>query len=155
MTRRPVLLLLCAALLSGCAAGRSVTGYFSYANPPRLVGTWVDSALATSTDTIAWVLGPRGLDKTLSVHVGPAAESASGRTETVAGYGYWYVRGGLASVDTGHICFRSRARGRDACFAYELSMALAPTAAAPQRRRLLIVAYEGRRHTRDRVLLER
>lgn len=139
-------------LMTGCVAYRAVTGYFAHANPPRLAGTWVDSSLATPTDTVAWVLGERGLDQTLTIHVG--GDAPGGRSERLEGYGYWYVAGDAPPADTGRICFRSRARGRDACFDYRVST-LPPDAAGRARRRLLIVAYQGRRHTRDRILIER
>ncbi|MEA3245829.1 MAG: hypothetical protein U9Q74_06705 [Gemmatimonadota bacterium] len=138
------------AMVSACAA----VGYFRYSYPSRIAGTWVDSSLATPTDTIGWVLGVRGLDQTLAKHL--VADSTDGGhwTEDISGYGYWYVPGGEPAADTGRICFRSRGRGRDACFRYQLGAERLGPDAQP-RRRLLIVAYQGLHHTRDRILLER
>ena len=103
------------------------------------------------TDTVAWVLGPRGLDQTLTRHLSADAGGRGSWTEKFERYGYWYVPSNAPAADTGRVCFRSRGRGRDACFQYELGTTRAPAA----RRRLVIVAYQGRYHTRDRVLVER
>ena len=149
MTLRRHVVPIVAALISGCAVGRMASGLVAHDNPARLVGTWVDSSTASPTDTVAWVLGPRGLDQTLTRHLAADAGDRGRWTENLDGYGYWYVPSNAPAADTGRICFRSRGRGRDACFQYELST----TPAA--RRRLLIVAYQGRHHTRDRVLVER
>lgn len=154
--RRSLCLLSC-ALVSGCAVGHLVTGLVAYSNPQRLVGAWVDSALATPTDTVAWVLGPRGVDQRLARHFASTEGGAAKWNESLDGYGYWYVPGRAATADTGRICFRSRARGRDACFPYQLGTAQAAADGAQERprKRLLIVAYQGQHHTRDRVLIER
>lgn len=144
--------LLAAVAASGCAFGRSVAFYASYGYPRQLVGTWVDSSLATPTDTVAWVLGGRGLDETLTIHVARNSSGAVTRQEHRAGYGYWYAPGGGAAADSGRICFRSRARGHDACYPYHVSLV---ALAGRERRRLRVDGYEGQRHTRDRILLER
>ena len=155
MKRRRVLSLLMCVSLAGCG-GHLIPGFMAFGNPPRLVGTWVDSALAMPTDTIAWVFGARGLDQTLTIHLATDSTGAPKPTETLDGYGYWYVAGNAMPADTGRICFRGRGRGRDACFQYQLSnVRSAGAAAARTRRRLLILAYQGRHHTRDRVLIER
>jgi hypothetical protein len=147
MNRRSIVpVVLVTLVAAGCSSLRAAVG-LSYSYPSFLARTWVDSSLATPTDTVAWVLGSRGLDQTLTIHVGPDSAGRTTRSEHLDGYGYWYVKGEEAQHDTGHICFRSRARGRDACYAYEVAEAPRP--------RLLIVAYQGRRHTRDRVLVAR
>lgn len=141
-----------AMAMSACAMGRAARSYVSYGYPSRLVGTWVDSALATPTDTVAWVLGARGLDQTLTIHLTTDSTATVARTEHVDGYGYWYVPGGEPEEDTGRVCFRSRARGHDSCFPYALTHVVT---ANRDRRRLLVSGYAGLHHTRDRVLLER
>lgn len=144
--RRTWILVALTPLIGACAAMRFGT-VFNFSYPPQLSGTWVDSSLATPTDTVAWVLGPRGLDQTLTRH-----RSATGDwTERLDGYGYWYVAGRAERADTGQVCFRSRARGRDACFAY----ATRESTGATTPRRLVIYAYQGLHHTRDRILFRR
>ena len=137
-----------------CGPLRSVTGYFDYGHPAELAGTWVDSARATPTDTVAWVLCDRGLDQTLTIHRASPGAGDEGRTAQLDGYGYWYARNVAPAADSGQICFRSRARGRDACFPFQLTRQPASDA-GPGRRRLMIVGYVGRRDTRDRILIER
>lgn len=154
MMRRTIPLACTMVLIAACAPIRAVTGYFRYDNPPQLAGTWVDSARATPTDTVAWVLGARGLDQTLTIRRGVGPDGAPTRTEQLDGYGYWYTRDVGAAADAGHICFRSRARGRDACFPFTLTR-LPADAAGRARRRLAIIGYAGRRDTRDRILIER
>lgn len=143
---RSIVLALLAPLAGACASAGLGT-LLNYSNPASLAGTWVDSSLATPTDTVAWVLGPRGLDQTLTRHRTPAGEWS----ERLDGYGYWYVVGRAERSDSGQICFRSRARGRDACFAYASRRA----AGANTPERLVIYAYRGLHHTRDRILLRR
>ena len=57
-------------LLAGVTSCASSGGLFSVGpKPHELVGVWIDSAKATPTDTIAWILGADGDDRTLHVHV--------------------------------------------------------------------------------------
>lgn len=155
MSTRTACSLVIAVIVGGCAAGRMVTHYVAYSNPPELAGTWVDSALASPSDTVAWILGPGGLDQTLTLHRDDSARESTRWISHVQGYGYWYVPGGLHPAGHGRICFRSRARGHDSCYPYAISIVAAPGGATPARRRMVIFGYRGLRHTRDRVLYRR
>jgi len=145
-------LVLLAAAASACAFGHSVASYASYGHPRQLVGTWVDSSLATPTDTVAWVLGAHGLDETLTIHVARDSTGAVTRQEHREGYGYWYAPGSGVAADSGRICFRSRARGHDVCYPYHVTVV---SVAGRERRRLKVDGYQGRQHTRDRILIAR
>ena len=122
--------------------------------PHELVGVWVDSSLATATDTVAWVLTENGLDKTLHLTV---ARDTAGRTnvqQRLTTYGLWYVSGSMSDVDNRTFCVKRRSRDGGTCVKFRLDT-LPSTHGGRSRRRLFLAGYKGQVHQRDRILLER
>lgn len=137
--------------LVACTAG----GLFRLGpRPAALVGVWIDSALATPSDTVAWVLTAHGNDRTLHVVVTRDSTGRATLRRSTGGYGYWYLHGELS--DTAHraLCFKARPRDGGSCYHFRLDT-LITSAPGVRRRRLRVLAYRGRQHTRDRILIER
>ena len=145
----------CGVLLAMTLAACGRSGWFTAGPRPRdLVGVWVDSSLATSTDTIAWVLGDNGIDRTLHVTVSrdPAGRASVDRRMTT--YGLWYVSGDMRDAEKRRFCVKRRPRDGGTCVNFRLdTVPSAQTQGA--RRRLFLLGYKGQVHQRDRILLER
>lgn len=140
-------------LTAGCASPAG--GWFHVGpHPAALAGIWIDSAKATPTDTVAWVLAPNGEDRTLVVHVRPAITAASAVTRREIRYGFWYLSGALGDTTRQAICVKRRPRDGAACAPFRLDT-IPKVGSATARRRLRISGFRGEHHTRDRVLLER
>ena len=135
------------AALSGCSAGFAST-------LPRetLAGQWVDIEKTTPGDTMVWVLEPNGRDDLLRVTI-EAAPHGIRRTEHREHYGRWTV-GRLSGDSTAPaLCFNRRpGRQAPSCSAFTLDTL--PDGSGSQRR-LRLVAYQGRHHQSDRVLIAR
>lgn len=138
-------------VFAACTSG----GFFSLGpRPAELAGVWIDSSLASATDTVAWVLDPDGTDRTLRVSISRDSAGHPMAKQSTQRYGYWYLNGAMS--DTAHraLCFKMRPRDGASCYHFQLDT-VSGSAAAVRRRRLTIVGYRGQRHTRDRTLLER
>ena len=120
-----------------------------------LAGTWVDSTKATPSDIVVWRLDPNGSDWNLLVQV---VRDSTGRVvtrESVKRYGYWHLQGALTDTADRALCFRAKPRDGAACYRFALDSAAYDERSGRVRRRLVVLAYRGAQHTRDRVLLER
>ncbi len=114
-------------------------------------GEWIDTHKSTPSDTMVWVLSPRGDDALLSVHL-----NADGtRDERRKHYGRWTASQVADSngISVPALCFVRRP-GRDApsCDRYVVDSVRIDGAFV---RRLTVRGYAGQHHTGDRVLLER
>lgn len=147
---------LSAVLCSIGSAGCASSGLFqSGARPPQLISTWVDSALATPTDTVAWVLRENGDDRTLRIHVNTDSSGRATRTSTERHYAMWWVSGDLTDTLRRRFCSSPRpGRFGSTCYSFHIDT-IAATDTSPLYRRLLVVGYAGTTHVRNRVLIER
>lgn len=140
--------------LSACATPAG--GWFQLGpHPAALAGVWVDASHAAPTDTVAWVLTPKGEDRALVVHVYSATTgrpAAVTRRETR--HGFWYLSGVLGDTARQAICEKRRARDGASCTRFRLDT-LPATADAPGRWRLRLLGVRGAQPTRERVLVER
>jgi len=144
------------ALVVGCVIGRAFVG----TRPDALAGVWVDSARATPTDTVAWILSPGGTDETLHITVvrRPAGDSTVTPPTIVretTRYGAWYVAGDPDDTTARQLCVRRKGRAaRSACFRFHLDT-LPASDLGGARRRLVVFGYQGHHRSGDRVLFER
>lgn len=143
---------LLAALLLSTGACASSGGLFSVGPKPReLVGIWIDSAKATPSDTIAWILGADGDDRTLHIHVSRDAKGVASVETDDKRYGFWYSSGEMADTASLKLCVKRRARDGGTCTHFRLDT----TTTQPLRRRLTLYGYRTSHGINDRVLLER
>ena len=145
----------CGVLLATTLAACGRSGWFTAGPRPRdLVGVWVDSSLATSTDTIAWVLGENGIDRTLHITVSRDATGRASVDRRTTTYGLWYVSGDMRDAEKRTFCVKRRPRDGATCVSFRLDT-VASTQIQGVRRRLFLLGYKGQVHQRDRILLER
>lgn len=145
---RALVLLIATAI--GC---RSL--YAPSPKPAQLVGVWVDSASATATDTVAWVLAADGADRTLHLHVTVDSAGRSHVSRDERGYSSWYVDGTMGDTLQQSICVQNHAGRRESNCSRFILDTLPTSPGGTVRRRLRIFGYCSRHHTGDRVLLER
>ncbi len=124
-------------------------------HPPQLVGTWVDLAKSSPTDTALWILGPAGED--LSQHVVRAAADADAAARFVLTapkhYGYWFAKGDLGDSVSRAICFTNRpGRSAPTCLPFALDSV---TEGVATHRRLLVRGYRSEHRTSDRMFVAR
>jgi hypothetical protein len=119
--RRRIYIVLSAAVsLAGCAS----SGLFHRGpRPGGLVGTWIDSAASTPSDTTLWILASDGSRR---------IRRASGETDR----DQWYVDGAERQP---LFCFVRRARDAATCSPFTLDSAATP---AGIRRRLVVRSYD-------------
>lgn len=124
-------------------------------HPPQLVGTWVDLAKSSPTDTALWILGPGGEDAAQHL-VRATADANAGAAFVLTEpkhYGYWFAQGAMSDSASRAICFTNRpGRSAPTCLSFALDSVREGSAT---RRRLLVHGYRGERHTSDRVLVAR
>ena len=143
------ILVVLALSLVGCASNS--LWFHGGARPPELVGTWIDVEKTTAADTLAWVLGVGGDDRTLHLRVlrdtaGDVRVKGDSRR-----YGYWYLSGALGDTARRALCFKERPRDGATCRAFRLDT----ISGMPPRRRLTVLGYPGEHHVSARVLVER
>lgn len=146
---RAALLGISLLIMTSCA---SSGGLFSVGpKPHELVGVRVDSAKATPTDTIAWILGADGDDRTLHIHVSRDAKGAPSVQTDDKRYGHWYSSGDIGDTASLQLCVKRRAREGGTCTHVRLDT----TTTFPTRRRLTLHGYRTLHGVNDRILLER
>jgi hypothetical protein len=127
--------------MAGCAGSLFHKG----PRPPELAGLWADSALATPTDTVAWVFlgnGTRLWRHTVVRH------NASGNRvieATQKRAGSWYFKGRLTDSINRQLCSYKRARDWGTCVHFSLDSILTPLRSGEKtlRRRLVLRQYAG------------
>ena len=105
-------ILVAVALLTGtgCALGN----WFHFGpRPPELVGTWIDSARATPTDTVAWVLKANGDDQSFHISIRRDAKGATVVKQLQQHDTQWYLSGSLTGTSQPKLCFKRRESPRD------------------------------------------
>jgi hypothetical protein len=118
--------------------------------PHELVGVWIDSAKATPSDTIAWILGADGDDRTLHIQVSRDANGVASVQTDHKRYGFWYSDGDIGDTASRKLCVKRRAREGGTCTHFRLD-----TTTVTMRRRLTLYGYRTSHGVNDRVLLER
>jgi hypothetical protein len=138
-------------VIAACGAGHNHLG--SWQRPDEISRDWIDVEKSTPDDTTLWVLAPDGYDGVAHLQHAPDAAGVERQARHQVKYGAWYLDGTLG--DTAHqaICF-SRRIGRfgASCTAFVLDTIMTGSGPTP---RLLLRAYHGIHHTRDRLLLAR
>jgi hypothetical protein len=130
----------------GCASG---SPFHSGPRSPELVGTWVDSAASTPTDTVAWDLASNGDFRTLAIRSRTTpGDSLSGIIDG-RHYAEWFVSGSMSDTSRREFCFKRRARNGGSCMHFEIDRM------PDGRRRLRLSGYADRERTGQRVLTER
>ena len=142
-------------LLGGSCTSAFPLGGAMRDHPPQLVGTWVDLAKSTPTDTALWILGPAGEDDAQHlVRTTPDTNAAARFTSGVRKrYGYWFAQGQITDSASRAICFTNRpGRSAPTCMPFALDTVRDDGA---MRRRLIVHGYRGEHTTSDRVLVAR
>ena len=67
----------------------------------------------------------------------------------------WHLQGALTDTADRALCFRAKPRDGAACYGFQLDSVGYDERVGRVRRRLVVLAYRGLQHTRDRELLER
>ena len=148
---RAAALVLAAMVMSACVAGRNPLA--AWQRPSEISREWVDVEKATPDDTTLWVLGPDGYDGVAHLKLSSDAVGGAHQSRTEVRYGSWYLDGTMGDSTHQAICF-SRRIGRfgATCTAFVLDTIMSGSVATP---RLILHAYRGVHHTRDRLLLAR
>ncbi len=151
MKEKPIgaMLLILAFTAGGCASNSS--WFHKGPHPAELVGTWIDVKQTKAADTVAWVLGAKGDDRTLHLRVLPDSAGNSRVKIDDQRRGYWYLSKSLSDTARRALCFRNRPREGATCRAFRLDT----IPGTPPRRRLTVLGYPGEHRVSARVLLER
>jgi hypothetical protein len=132
--RRIYIVLAAAVAVAGCAS----SGWFHRGpRPAELVGTWVDSAATTPSDTTLWILASDGSRRIVRHGAGEAERDQ------------WYVDS--RAEPRALFCFVRRSRDAATCAPFELDLAPMPGGV---RRRLVVRSYDPQ-SDRTWVLLAR
>ena len=148
---RAVTLVLAALLMMACVAGHNPLA--AWQRPAEISREWVDVEKSTPDDTTLWVLGPDGYDGVAHLQVSSDTAGVAHQSRTETRYGSWYLDGTLGDSTHQAICF-SRRIGRfgATCTAFVLDTIIRGAVPTP---RLVLHAYRGIHHTRDRLLVAR
>ena len=146
---RAATLVTTAVVMTACGAGHNHLG--SWQRPPDISREWVDVEKSTADDTTLWVLRPDGYDGVAHLQRSSDSAGVAHQYRQQVKYGAWYLDGTLGDSTHQAICF-SRRPGRfgASCTAFVLDTIVTVAGPTP---RLVLKAYRGLHHTRDRVLL--
>ncbi|CAN5217468.1 hypothetical protein BH09GEM1_BH09GEM1_14670 [soil metagenome] len=138
-------------VLTSCVAGHNPLA--SWQRPPDISREWVDVEKSTPDDTTLWVLGPDGYDGVAHLQLSSDPDGVAHQSRSEKRYGSWYLDGTMGDSSRQAICV-SRRIGRfgATCTAFVLDTIMTGSVPTP---RLLLHAYRGIHHTRDRLLLAR
>lgn len=140
-----------ALVLTACVAGH--TPLASWHQPRELSREWIDIDKSTPTDTTLWVLRADGYDGVAHLLSSPDSSGVSRVSRKEVRYGSWYLDGTMGDTTHEALCI-SRRSGRigATCTAFVLDTIMVGSVATP---RLVLRAYHGNTHVRDRHLLAR
>jgi len=146
---RPDVASLALVLTAACASGSG--SWFSFGpRPPEIAGVWIDVALTSSADTVAWILAPNGADRTRHTSVTRDGRGAPSVVVRETSNGFWYLEGRLKDTNTRAICYKRRARDGATCLHFRMD-----TVATPRfLRRLTVFGYRGERLKEERVFVD-
>ena len=148
---RAVALTITAMAVAACVAGHNPLA--AWPRPSELSREWIDVEKSTGEDTTLWVLRPDGYDGVAHLQLSPHAAGVARQSRTETRYGSWYLDGTMGDSTHQSICFSRRiARFGVTCTAFALDTIMTASGPTP---RLVLHAYRGFHHTRDRVLLAR
>ena len=144
-------LVIAATSLTACVAGHNPLA--SWQRPSEISREWVDVEKSTPNDTTLWVLGSDGYDGVAHLQLSADTAGVAHQSRTETRYGSWYLDGTMGDSTHQAICF-SRRIGRfgATCTAFVLDTIMSGSVATP---RLMLRAYRGIHHTRDRILVAR
>ena len=135
----------------GCGAVRNPLA--AWQQPPEITREWVDVEKSTPDDTTLWVLGPGGYDGIAHLLRSPDAAGVARQVRKETRYGYWHFEGTLGDSTHQAICFSPRSgRIGATCTLFVLDTAMVASRPTP---RLILRAYRGLHHARDRLLVAR
>ena len=100
--------------------------------PAELVGTWVDSARTTPTDSVGWVLADNGSDRRFVLAVRQKTGQQTEVTRHEQSNGWWYLSGALTDTIGRTFCVWRR-HYLPSCFPFRLD-SLTEARGAGQRR---------------------
>jgi hypothetical protein len=146
---RPDVASLALVLTAACASGSG--SWFSFGpRPPELAGVWIDVALTTSSDTVAWILAPNGADRTMHKFVRRDSRGVPSVVVHETSNGFWYLSGRLEDTTHRAICYKRRARDGATCVRFRMD-----TVASPRSfRRLRVLDYRGEPLKEERVFVD-
>ena len=150
MLRRTALAL-CVTFTLGCVARQNLLA--SWQQPSEITREWVDVDKSTPDDTTLWVLGAGGYDGIAHLQRSADSSGIPRQVRNETRYGYWHFQGTLGDSAHQAICFSPRSgRIGATCTAFVMDTVLHGMHPTP---RLILRAYHGNHHTRDRVLMAR
>ncbi|MHB8839210.1 MAG: hypothetical protein ACYC7F_09695, partial [Gemmatimonadaceae bacterium] len=135
--------------VTGCASNS--VWFHAGPRPPELVGMWIDVEKTTAADTVVWLLGVGGDDRTLHLRVVRDTSGEIRIKREDRRYGSWYLSGALSDTGRRAMCFKKRPRDGATCRQFRLDTIPGP----PVRRRLTVLGYPGEQRVSARVLVER
>ena len=148
---RAAMLVTSVAVMTACVAGHNPLA--SWQRPSDISREWVDVEKSTPDDTTLWVLGPDGYDGVAHLQRSTDSSGVARQSRQETRYGSWYLGGTMGDTTQQAICF-SRRIGRfgATCTAFVMDTVMSGSVPTP---RLLLRAYRGLHHTRDRLLVAR
>jgi hypothetical protein len=147
---RPDVASLALLLTAACASGSG--SWFSFGpRPPEIAGVWIDVALTSPSDTVAWILAPNGADRTRHTSVTRDGRGALSVAVRETSNGFWYLSGRLEDTTNRAICYKRRARDGGTCLRFRMDTLPTPLFI----RRLTVLGYRGERLKEERVFVER
>jgi hypothetical protein len=136
-------------LTAACASGSG--SWFSFGpRPPEIAGVWIDVALTSSSDTVAWILAPNGADRTRHTSVSRDGSGVPSVTVHEFSNGFWYLSGRLEDTTNRAICYKRRSRDGATCVRFRMDTVATPRFA----RRLRVLDYRGERLKEERVFID-
>jgi hypothetical protein len=137
-------------LAAGCAGG-SRNWFSPGPRPLEIAGVWIDVALSSPSDTVAWILAPSGSNRTSHISVGQDSRGVPSTVAHEKSNGLWYLSGRLGDTTTQAICYKRRARDGGTCLRFQMDTVSGPRLL----RRLRVFSYSGDHRNGARVFLER
>jgi hypothetical protein len=136
-------------LTAACASGSG--NWFSLGpRPPEIAGVWIDVALTSSSDTVAWILAPNGVDRTVHTSVSRDSRGVMSVAVHETSNGFWYLSGRLEDTINRAICYKRRARDGATCLRFRMDT----VANTRFLRRLTVLGYKGEPLKEERVFVE-
>lgn len=137
-------------LAAGCAGG-SQNWFAPGPRPREIVGVWIDVALSSASDTVAWILRPNGDNRMRYVLVTRDAHGVPSTSAHEKSNGLWYLSGRLGDTASQAICYKRRARDGGTCLRFRMDTISTPRFL----HRLRVIGYRGQRSSDETVFVER
>ena len=112
---------------------------------------WLDVALTSASDTVAWILAPNGDDLTRHVSVWRDERGVLSRVTREKWNGRWYLSGTLGDTASQAICYKRRTRDAGMCLPFRMDT----VSGLPFLRRLRVYGYRDETLKVGRLFVER